>query len=204
MAMEPPVGASGLFTLAAPFSQDVIPNLTYECKAVRRLVDFTRLGVEPYQEFYAPKSIPSETYENDFRNNVCIVTLVSSMGHWIYVPTSYIQSFPNMNGIAYTALVLAAPIGAIPNYVDLTPVKSKISAVIQETLGLVGVQVQSVAVSPEKNLLQADHNAIEAARQQNILANETDYAKYLREKRRADALALRNQELELYIQQNGV
>lgn len=199
MAIEPPVGATGLYTLSGPWATDLIPNLSYECKAIRRLADFVHLGIDPYTTFYKPKQIPETTYQTDFQNNVCIVTLVSTTGQWLYVPTSYITGFPNMNGIPYTAVVLAAPIGAVPNYLDLTPVKSKIAAVIQDYLGLVGVQVQSVVVSPQKNLVQADHNAIEAARQANIRTTQTDYAKYLQEKARADALAQRNAELEAYI-----
>ena len=201
MSLTPPIGASGIFKLAPPFQALLNSGVSYSCQAVRRMSDILKLGIDPYGQYYAPYGLARSLYDADLAADQAIVSLRSNGGHWVYVPTSYIASYPNMGGIPYKALVLAINIGPVPDYLDLNPVKSKIRAVVQEMVG-VSSEVQSVAISETKNMVQADHNAIEAARQANITNTTTDYARYLEAKAQRDALTLRVQQLEAYIREH--
>ncbi len=201
MSLTPPIGASGIFKLGGPFQNLLVAGVSYTCDAVRKMADIIKLGIDPHAQFYAPYGLARSVYENDLRNGECIVSLRSNGNHWVYVPTSYLLSYPNANGIPYTALVLAINIGAVPNYLDLSQVKQRITDVVRETIG-VNSQVQQVAISPTKNLPQTDHNAIEAARVSNVTSTQTDRAKYLEMKAQRDAMVARLAQLESYIAAN--
>jgi len=198
VSLTPPVGASGLFRLASPFEQDLIPGVNYTCIAVRKFADIQKLGIDPYATFYVPNGLAESIYVTDVANGECIVTLRSNGGAFLYVPTSYILSYPNMGGIPYTAIVLGVSLGAIPNYVDLTAVKVAIANVVHDMFG-VTPQIQQAAISETKNMSIADANAIESARLAEITNNQTDRAMYLAAQAQLTAALAKIQELESYI-----
>ena len=152
MSLTPPIGASGIFKLSPPFQSALQANVSYSCQAVRRMSDILKLGIDPFAVYYAPQNLARAVYEADLAKDEAIVSLRSNGGHWVYVPTSYITSYPNMGGIPYRSLVLAINIGPVPDYLDLSPVKAKIRSVVQEMVG-VSSEVQSVAISETKNLV---------------------------------------------------
>lgn len=201
MSLTPPIGASGIFRLGGPYAALLQTNVSYTCDAVRKMADIIVLGIDPHAEFYAEHGLTYQQYQNDLKNSECIVSLRSNGGHWVYVPTSYILSYPDMGGIPYTALVLGINIGAVPNYLDLSVIKQRIVDLVRETIGVTSTVAQ-VAISPTKKLPQADHNAIEANRVANITSTRTDRALYLEAVAQRDALALKIQQLEAYIAAN--
>lgn len=198
MSLTPPVSASGLFQLAPPFEQELIPGVNYTCIAVRKFADIQKLGIDPYSTYYVPNGLTETIYEEDVVAGECIVTLRSNGGAFLYVPTSYILSYPNQGGIPYTAIVLGVDLGPIPNYVDLTAIKMAISNLVHDTFG-VTPQIQQAAISETKNMSIADANAIEAARLSEINTNQTDRAKYLASQAQLSAALAKIQELESYI-----
>lgn len=204
MALIPPIGAAGIYQLGAPYNGLLTTGVSYTCNAIRQMGDFVKRGVDPYTEYYKPYNLSEQVYTNDVQAGVSIVSLRSSGGHWVYVPTSYILSYPNIGGISYTGLVLAANLGPVPDYLDLTALKAKIRDVIIERIGIQTTEITTVAVTEKKLLTQADHIAIEAARAQNISDITTDYSKYLSEKNRADSLQTRLAELEAYVAANHI
>lgn len=199
--LTPPIGAAGTYKVSDPF-QSVVDSAThYECKAVRRFVDVVNEGVDPYSEYYAPYNISQEKYQQDYTAGACIVSLVSSSGVWVHVPTTYITSYPSLGGIPYTAIVLGISLGAVPDYLDLTAIKKKISDSVMEYIG-VSSTVTSVKVSQTRNVSYGDHQAIETARVQKISERTTDYAKLLDAQARIAALQQQLQALQTYIKNN--
>lgn len=200
MALIPPIGTSGIYKLAAPFNTLLQSNTSYRCDAVRRIADFLEVGLEPYEEFYQPNSLTRETYDQDVRNQVCIISLVSSGGHWVYVPSTYILSYPDLNGVPYTVMVLGLELGAIPNYKDLTGLKQALSNLTRDTIGVVPT-IKEVAISAVQKLSQSDHDALENARALSISNSQTDRAKLLATQAELAALKLQYAQLEQYVQQ---
>jgi hypothetical protein len=198
VSLTPPVSASGIFALATPFEALLIPGVSYTCIAVRKFADIQKLGIDPYSLYYLPNGLTEADYTRDAQAGECIVTLRSNGGSFLYVPTSYILSYPNMGGIPYTAIVLGISLGAIPNYVDLSAVKTKIANIVQDTFGIIP-QIQQAAISETKNMSITDANAIESARQAAITDSQTDLAKYLAAQAQLDAALDKITELENYI-----
>lgn len=198
MALIPPVGTSGIYKLASPFNTLLQSNMSYRCDAVRRIADFLELGFDPFEEFYAPRGLAKEVYDLDLQNQVCIVSLVSTGGHWVYVPSTYILSYPDINGVPYTVMVLGLELGAIPNYKDLTGLKQAISNLTRDTIGITPT-IKEVAISAVQKLSQADHDALENARVVAINNSQTDRAKLLATQAELAALRQQYDELEAYV-----
>lgn len=201
MSLTPPVNASGIFTLASPFDTQLQPQVSYTCIAVRKFADIQKLGIDPFTVYYNPNGLTQDKFNIDASAGECIVTLRSNGGTFLYVPTSYITSYPNMGGIPYTVIVLGVNIGAIPNYVDLSVIKAKIASVVHDAFG-VTPQIQQAAISETKNLSIQDHTAAESARQAAITDNQTDYAKYLAANNALVAAQAQITVLENYIKTN--
>jgi hypothetical protein len=178
MALIPPIGTSGIYKLKAPFDALLQSNTSYRADAARRISDYLELGVDPFEEFYDKNGLAKEIYDADVTNQVVIVSLVSAAGHWVYVPSTYILSYPDLNGVAYTVMVLGLELGAIPQYMDLSGLKNALSNLCRDTVGVVPT-VKEVAISAVSKLSQADHDALEAGRQALITNTTTDRAKYL-------------------------
>lgn len=201
MALIPPVGTSGIYKLAPPFSTKLQPNTSYRCDAVRRPSDFLEEGTDPYEEFYKPNDIAKEVYDQDLMNQVAIISLVSSAGHWVHVPSTYVLAYPDLNGVPYAVMVLGLELGAIPNYKDLSGLKQALANLTRDTIGVLPV-VKEVAISAVSRLSQADHDALEAARALLINNSQTDRAKYLALQAAYETLQRQYQELETYVRNN--
>lgn len=178
MALIPPIGTAGIYDLKAPFSAKLQPRVSYRCEAVRKISDFIEEGIDPYEEFYVPNGLSQAVYQADMLNNACIVSLQSSSGHWVYVPTTYINSYPNVNGVAYRGMVLGVELGPIPEYMDLAAVKVAVGNVIRDVLG-VRPTIKEVAITSTQNFSQQDHDILEANRAALVQNSDTDRAKLL-------------------------
>lgn len=200
MALIPPVGTSGIYKLDVPFAAQLQPNMAYRCDAIRRLSDFLEIGVDPFVEFYQKYGIAKEKYDSDVMNQVCIISLVSTSGHFVYVPSTYVLAYPDINGVAYTVMVLGLELGAIPNYKDLTGLKQALSNLTRDTIGVTPI-IKEVAVSAVSKLSQADADALEAARQLLINNSQTDRAKLLAMQQQYALLQQQYAQLEAYVRQ---
>lgn len=198
LALIPPVGTAGIYNLATPFNTLLQNNTSYRCDAVRRFADFLEIGVEPFEEYYQPAGISEAQYNQDVVNRVCIVSLVSSTGHWVYVPSSYILSYPDLNGVPYSVVVLGLELGALPNYMDLTGLKQVLSDICRDTVGVTPT-IKEVVISAVEKLSQSDHDVLENARYLAIFNTQTDRARLLQAESELTTLRLQYQQLENYV-----
>lgn len=203
VSLVPPIGAAGTFVLKAPFQSDVIAEQIYTCVAIRRLGEFRLLGIDPYTQYYLPKEIAAAQYELDLaQGDVCIVSLQSPSGKLTFVPSTYIESYPNPNGHRYTPVILAVDIGSVPDVLNLSALRTAIADAVKGYVGINSVSITSIAVGESKMVSQQDHNAIEAARLGRITVTKTMYAQIQELQAANAALVARNQELENYILAN--
>ncbi len=194
----PQVGVSGIFELAEPFENALQPGVEYSCEAVRKLSDVVAAGGDPREEYYTPYGLDELIYARDVENGECIVTLQASIADIVHVPTSFIKSYPSMGGIPYSVVALGVLLSALPESLDLTPLRNALADRTHEVLG-VTPEIKTMVMSSTLLKSLADHQSIEAARQAIIAANPTDRQLYLQEKARADALQAQVNELEAYI-----
>lgn len=201
MSLIPPVGTEGIYRLRAPFAARMRANTSYRCDSTRRFSEIIEKGGNPYDEYYKPLGISQATFDSEDQNAIAIVSLVSVSGHWIDVPSSYIESFPNQGGIPYRGLVLSIPLGPVPTTMDLTHVKVGVQNFVQDTLGIRAI-AQTIAVTEVQSLALTDHNALQAARDNAIRTSPTDSAKARTLQQQYDALLAKYRDLEQYVLQN--
>jgi len=183
-AILPPIGAKGIYELDAPFT--TLPTVTYTCKAIRTFDDIYKLNRDPFADYYTPLSISQERFELDKANGVCIITLIAndigietdddSADTIIYVPSSFILKFPDGNNVIYSHIVLSVSLGPLPDYMELSDVRTDIADLVSAKVGVVPV-VSIHKASMSGSMTQADADTAELGRQAGISDMETDYTR---------------------------
>ncbi|BDD79583.1 hypothetical protein [Burkholderia phage FLC9] len=206
-SLVPDVGNSGVWSLTAPYDALINATASYKCLEVRQLQGIIAAGGDPYSLYYVPQEGDTpgslkDQYASDLSNGACIVTLQSSSGSVVYVPTTFIASFPAGGGIAYHALMLAVDIGVLPEYVDLTFLKQQMANLVKTTVGLPSVAITTVVVSPTTNLSLDDHNRAEAARKANITNTVTPEAQVIALTKQLQSVQQAYATLEQFVQDN--
>lgn len=176
MRLTPPLLAKGRYTLKAPYSAK--ETVIYTCIALRKFDDITELGEDVYETYYQPVSLTQNDYKADYNLGAVIVTLQDPYGEVIYVPDTYILSYPNMGDVAYNHVVLSVSMGPIPNYLPLDYVKQQMSAIASDIIGVDAVVREHIAPSIGA-ITPTQHEILEAARTARVTNRETDRAKVL-------------------------
>lgn len=196
-----PINSKGVFTLQPPFENLLTPDVIYTCTAVRRLSDCVRSDEDAFEKYYVPHGLSQEQYTAALMSDECIVSLESSSGKTSYVPNSYISGLPEINGVAYTVMIMAVQLGLVPTSLNLNHVQLKVLEAIKDSAGIVS-EVSLVNASDEMLVSQSRHDLVEADRQAAIADMSTDYAKYVRERTLRQRAEAKIAELENYIVNN--
>ena len=170
----PSIGAEGAWQLKAPFDEKIESSLSYKCVAIRKISEMVTTGVDVLNTHYIPNGLLESNYNDDVGDDVSIVTLVSSSGAWVFVPTSYIVGWPSADSVPYAVVAMACVLGALPNTVDASFLIEKVKNVIQANLGHEPeIYLMTVSVTVMKT--QEQHESLEAARRANVSDSMTDY-----------------------------
>ena len=171
------VGATGSFTLAAPYSSLISVFDIYTCKSVRTMDEFVSNGDDPWELFYKQHeaSVPNwkAIYLYQLEENTPIVGLESDSGKWVYVPLPYINTSPKVDGYVYQSFALnislpPMPTGTESDNILLDDIKSSIKEIILSKVG-VAVEVNMTATSRPLLVDSASHMGVVASR--NSLPN---------------------------------
>jgi hypothetical protein len=194
----PPLHAKGVYTLLTPWTS--ISDAIYECIAIRSVADFVERGENVYSRFYAPKGLTLTDYENDVAAGVHIVTLQSETSATVFVPDTYIDTFPDLTGVEYKRIIMSVELGPLPDVVDLTFLKASLAAVASDITGVESTVTEHVA--PYAGVVSSDQHALNEATRLAAIANRTtDRATVLAQQVIIDAQATRIQALEELIVQ---
>ena len=199
--MTPPLNATGRFILRDPFIAK--ETTVYRCIALRKFDDLVEIGANIFEDYYQPVGLSVTDFQNDDRVDAVIVTLMDPSGEVIYVPDTYIVSYPNMGDVTYHRIVLSIGMGPIPSFLPLEHLQSQISGMVSDVIGVDSdVRIHAApalgAVSPEQ------HEIMEAARANRINRRGTDRARFLQEQNKVTALQERVQILEQIILEAGL
>jgi hypothetical protein len=186
----PTIGSSGLWKVKAPFDTQLIASLSYTCKAVRKLAEFVATGADVFADHYEPNNIPQSVYQQHVNADISLVTLMSSTGNWLVVPTPYLDGWPSNDIVPYVILGMVVTLGAIPNTIDPGFLEPVVKNAIAASLGHVP-EIQFVALSGVTNKVYSDHEALENLRKSNIKNDNSDYVRRL--KAETDLVAARAQ-----------
>lgn len=172
----PDIGATGNFTLKAPYNTLIKPKVSYTCKAIRKISDLLADGLDPFNLVYEPLNVDKPTYIKDLKDDVCIISLQTGNGEWAHFPSNAIIKFPNMNGIVYRAIMLGVSLGALPDTMLLDALKTSISNLVYDTLG-VTTEIKEIVISNPAIVPKVDHDLIEAARLSKVTVTMSDSSK---------------------------
>ena len=136
MEVVPTVGMSGLFSLKAPYTNLLRPQIEYTCIAVTNLQGAIANGQDPLNDVYLANGDTEANYEADLALNHCILTLQSGTGDQVVVPTSALNGLPIADGVRYMSSVLGISLSALPEDFDLTQLKTDISDLVFEAIGV--------------------------------------------------------------------
>lgn len=206
----PALMSKGRYVLTAPWSTN--PTLLYTCIEVRQFDAVYLIGKDVYQTFYVTQGLVEGStaytaspfsFQQEKRDKVAIVTLLGDDGSLIYVPDSFILSYPDLSEIKYTQRVLHCSLGAIPTYVDLSALKVSVANLVAESIGVVP-SVNEAWLSITDTPTKVQHDILESARLANITLLETDRAKALRLEQKNILLQQQITTLTGILQTNGL
>lgn len=198
----PPLYATGSWKVAAPFT--VKAGTNYSCHAIRSLADLEALGVNPYEEYYLPVGISEETYREDRKNLPNIVTLMSDTAPTLYVPDTYITSYPALDIIPYRHLVLSVSLGPVPDTLAFGDLKVKMREMVTNSIGVDSEVEIHQAGFVAQGVTTDQHQIYENARKAKMQNNATDRSKVLSLEQQVDELQERNALLEQVLIDNGL
>ena len=194
----PDIGSSGIFTLKSPYDVLVKPKVMYTCKAIRNLNDCLAEGLDPFSYYYESVGLTETDYNADLKNDVSIVSLQTKDGEWLYIPSNYIIKFPDMNGIVYRAIMLGISLGAVPDTLKLDALKTSMTNLVRDALGVDSV-VKEVVISVPSIVSKESHDMIETARLSKSTINKSDSLKLSKANQDLASARLKITELENYI-----
>ena len=201
MRRTPPIMARGRYQLRAPF--EAPPTKIFICYAIRTFKDLYELGEDVYEKYYLPLGLSRTDFQADNDNSVAIITLISDDNQIIYVPDSYILSFPDMGEVKYHRVVLSVDFGVLPEYLDFDHTKEQVGNVASDVIGK--MPTVEIHVAPSSGVITPDeHETLESSRLFNVQNQTTDRAKYLQQLRLNDDLIQRLQTLEQIVIDNGL
>jgi len=173
----PPIDTKGRYTLIAPYVADA--TKVYTCRAIRSFDDVYEQGEDVFPEYYENVGLDITVFNEDADTGANIITIMDDDGGVIYVPDTYIESYPMMGNVTYSHTVISVSLGAIPDYIDLEFTKTQILNVITDLVNP-PTKVVNVNKAPSVGLVTpADHEVAEANRTASIVYRTTDYARVL-------------------------
>ncbi len=204
----PPLHASGKWGLASPWA--AANDVTYVCHAIRTFEDIEKMGENVYERYYKPYITEGSTHGNKvwlfaqerlLRPN--IITLISNDNRIIYVPDTFIVSFPDASEFKYNQVVLAVPLGILPDKFDVTHILDAVKDKISTLLGIT-VTPFTIISSLASNPTLEEHMALEANRLASIRNAESTETLLIQEKAKTVSLEKQNKLYEDILRENGL
>lgn len=161
--VTPPIYAEGIFTCYPPFDSQVDINTVYTVEAIRSFPEMERRDRDVFAEVYTPAGLSEAIYSEDSDANAAIITLKSTDGDLLFIPNTYIESYPGMAGLDYARNVIVLDVGIIPATIDLSLLEKDVQDVIVKNVGA-AVNVVVDKMRYEGNVTHEEHVKLETAR----------------------------------------
>lgn len=199
----PSIGMTGTYTLKSPFSGLIQVNTQYTCTAIESLSGYIARGNDAYTNIYEANGATETDYESDLEAGAYLVTITSGTGDVVVFPSTSLSTVPDSNGTVYRNQVLALSLSALPDGIDLSSLKTQISDLVLNTLG-VSSTIYVASVGSSTVLTTEQSTALEAARAAKMQTHQSPlYRNSVLETQNA-ALLQKVSELEAYIKKHYV
>lgn len=201
MKVTPPLLARGRYQLKMPWNAE--PTQIYVCMAIRSFADIYELGKDVFETYYVPMGLGKAEFESDRKAEANIITLMSEDSPVIYVPDTYILSYPDMNNVTYSHVVMSMSLGALPDYLSFEHLGSQIANLASDVIGV--VPTVRVHKAPHAGVITPEeHEVLEVNRLASVQLRETDHARVLQLQVERDVLQQKLTALEQLVIDNGL
>ncbi|MNQ14370.1 hypothetical protein D3C85_273190 [compost metagenome] len=199
--ITPPLLTKGRYTLVEPFT--ALPTVIYTCAALRTFDECLAGGLDVLNAIYIHEGLTKTEYDRDYKAGKKIVTLMSDTETPIYVPDSYIESFPNFDAVNYNHVIGSFDLGALPDFLNLTNLQLEVAALVSDVVGkepIVKIHrgASSGIISP------AQHEVAEVARLAAISRRTTYRAENIKLRAQVTTLEEQNAVLVNLLKANGI
>ena len=197
----PTIGTKGRFTFKKPFDNEKYNGKEYQVSAIRNLKELQDSGEKPYDAIYQIMSISQTDFEDDLNSGVPILVLSDLAGKYLYVPADLVQGMPDITGVKYQEIILAASLGLVPYTTDtesLKDLKEAMVEVITERFGI-NTTIEEVRGSAIKFIDESEHKKYQRLLNKNKANKYTYKARYKTLNNSYNDLQLKYNELEKYV-----
>lgn len=177
MNIIPPLESYGLFKVRSPYA--VVATGLYRVTAHRTFEEIAASGIDAHQLAYATVGLGKEVLQSDRVNGAIIITLQSVNDGPLYIPSTYIDSYPGMDFKPYSHLIGSISMGPLADDFDLSLIQQSLVNQISDVTGVVGT-VQWHRVPHTGSVSLTRHTELEEARQAAIVTRTTDYSEVKR------------------------
>ena len=192
------IGLSGRYDLAAPFNTLINKQLSYTCVAIESIASLQIKGGDPFTDIYIPVGLSLQRFNYDDELGIPLYTLQSKNGEVLVIPGLNIIKLPDVNGVRYSNVMLGVSLSALPDEQDLSSIKTEISDLIFNRVG-VRSEVKSIVFGTSSIVSQQKHVSLEIARKENVTNNKSNLSTLTDLKNQNSQLLDRIQSLEKYI-----
>lgn len=163
--VTPTPNTEGIYKVKAPFT--ISESTIYRCTAIRTFPELVGRKIDPYETYYKPAGLTREQFLADANVDASIVTLQSHDGELVYIPDTYIESYPGINGYKYSRNVAVIDFALVPETIDVSLVNKELEAVCARNLGI-DAKVVITTMAYEGQVTEEQHLQMEAARKEKL------------------------------------
>lgn len=171
--------AAGSYTANNPFDAVVKAGTYYTVNAIRSVAEMQGMNLNLYTLLFEPAGVSEDDYQSILDDVTtkggAIITLIALDGSRVYVPTTYLATFPLVDGVSYERLCLIADCGAVPPTLkdNVEDIKAHIEQYIAAHMGVTAtVQIGTMPTIGYVSKEQAD--VFETTRQNTIADQKSD------------------------------
>ena len=169
----PNLNDRGKFNFKTPFDNLLNNDLVYTVMSIRTIPEIESNNIDVKQIIYLDQNMTEEDYINDLRNKTAIITLGRDSNKQAHVPINKIISIPKTTGHEYREQMVALSIGLLPANIDLSSLKTRLAAVVYDTLGIT-TTCESIVTSDTVVVGDDEHKSYETIRTNKISVDKSD------------------------------
>ena len=175
---NPKIGSSGVFKLAAVYSNLIAENQILTVSAVRTIMDITNEGIDVFANIYAPVGLTQNDYTSDLKAGVAIVVFTTGDSNTVYIPANRVLSDTITTGHTYSSTGIMLKLPHLPEDLDISDLITDLKEVVVNRLG-VDSEAITTKISASVTVSDTDHSLAELVRENLITNNTTNQNKVL-------------------------
>lgn len=176
----PAVYAAGAFTASPPFDTVVKQEIYFTVEAVRTIPEMQALKLDLFKLVFEPVGVDANSYqtvlERAIAEEAVVVTLTSRNNPPVYVISSYLTSFPLVDGVTYERFCIITDLGAVPPSLKdrVNAAVDHINNYVRDSIGIANPKT-TIGTIPTRGYVSLEQSqAWEKSRQAAIVEEPSD------------------------------